>query len=103
MTIILASAFLNVLVRSVLMSHYRGIVVHSYNVWFGWYEGSFYLLKKFFLAAWGLHCCMQAFWLSLVAASRGYPSGGYSLLWCAGFSLRWLLLLRSTGLGAWAQ
>ena len=30
--------------------------------------------------------------LSLVAAS-----GGYSLLQCAGFSLRWLLLLRSTG------
>ena len=30
--------------------------------------------------------------LLLVAAS-----GGYSLLWCAGFSLRWLLLLRSTG------
>ena len=29
---------------------------------------------------------------SLVAVS-----GGYSSLWCAGFSLRWLLLLRSTG------
>ena len=31
-------------------------------------------------------------WLSLVAANRGYSS-----LWCAGFSLWWLLLLRSTG------
>ena len=30
--------------------------------------------------------------LSLVAAS-----GGYSSLWCTGFSLRWLLSLRSTG------
>ena len=30
--------------------------------------------------------------LSLVA-----ENGGYSSLWCAGFSLRWLLLLRSTG------
>ena len=30
--------------------------------------------------------------LSLVAAS-----GGYSSLWCMGFSLRWLLLLRSMG------
>ena len=30
--------------------------------------------------------------LSLVAAS-----GGFSWLWCVGFSLRWLLLLRSTG------
>ena len=44
--------------------------------------------------------------LSLVAASEGY-----SLLWCAGFSLWWLLLLRSTGSrrvgfssrGTWAQ
>ena len=42
----------------------------------------------------------------LVAASRGYSS-----LQCAGFSLRWLLLLRSTGsrrvgfssCGSWAQ
>ena len=30
--------------------------------------------------------------LSLVAVSRGYSS-----LWCVGFSLWWLLLLRSTG------
>ena len=30
--------------------------------------------------------------VSLVAAS-----GGYSSLWCVGFSLWWLLLLRSTG------
>ena len=30
--------------------------------------------------------------LSLVAASQGY-----SLLWCMGFSLRWLFLLQSTG------
>ena len=43
---------------------------------------------------------------SLVAAS-----GGYSSLWCAGFSLQWLLLLQSTGsrrvgfssCGAWAS
>ena len=43
---------------------------------------------------------------SLVAAS-----GGYSSLWCAGFSQRWLLLLRSMGprragfssCGMWAQ
>ena len=42
-----------------------------------------------FLAALGLHCCTRAF------SSCG--EGGYSSLWCAGFSLRWLLLLRSTG------
>ena len=36
----------------------------------------------------GLRCCCR---LSLVVASRGYSS-----LWCTGFSLWWLLLLRST-------
>ena len=42
------------------------------------------------------------FWLHWVfVAARGLSlvaaSGGYSSLWCAGFSLPWLLLLRSTG------
>ena len=42
------------------------------------------------------------FWLCWVfVAARGLSlvvaSGGYSLLWCAGFSLQWLLLLWSTG------
>ena len=42
------------------------------------------------------------FWLHQVfVAARGLSlvtaSGGYSSLRCAGFSLRWLLLLRSTG------
>ena len=41
------------------------------------------------MAALGLRCSA---WLSLVAAS-----GGYSSLHCVGFSLRWLLLLQSTG------
>ena len=36
--------------------------------------------------------------LSLVAASRGYSS-----LWCAGFSLQWLLLLGAWALGAQAS
>ena len=42
------------------------------------------------------------FWLRWVfVAARGLSlvvaSGGYSSLWCVGFSLQWLLLLRSTG------
>ena len=42
------------------------------------------------------------FWLHWVfIAVRGLSlvvvSGGYSSLWCMGFSLRWLLLLQSTG------
>ena len=60
--------------------------------------GSFF----FFLAALGLCCCTPAF------SSCGEQ--GHSLLRCTGFSLRWLLLLRSTGsrsagfssCGAWA-
>ena len=47
------------------------------------YKFIFFWLRWVFVAVHGL---------SLVAASRGY-----SLLWCAGFSFRWLLLLRSTG------
>ena len=56
------------------------------------------------------------FWLRWVfVAARGLSlvaaSGGYSFLWCAGFSLWWLLLLqnmrsRCTGFsscGTWAQ
>ena len=47
-------------------------------------------------------------WLRWVfVAVRGFSlaaaSGGYSLLRCAGFSLRWLLLLQSTGSRARAQ
>ena len=42
------------------------------------------------------------FWLHWVfVAARGLSlvvvSGAYSLLWCAGFSLRWLPLLQSIG------
>ena len=55
-------------------------------------ETVFFFLYKFiylFMAVLGLHCCMRAF------SSCG--EWGYSSLRCAGFSLRWLLLLRSTG------
>ena len=52
--------------------------------------GNFFFFN-FFLAVLGLRC-VAARTLSLVAAS-----GDYSLLRCAGFSLRWLLLLRSVG------
>ena len=42
------------------------------------------------------------FWLHWVfVAARGLSlvaaTGGYSSLWCTGFSLQWLLLLQSTG------
>ena len=46
----------------------------------------------YFVYFWLRWVFVAAHGLSLVAAS-----GGYSLLQCAGFSLQWLLLLRSTG------
>ena len=54
----------------------------------------FFLLINLFMAALGLHrwVFVAACRLCLVAVNRGY-----SLLRCAGFSLRWLLLLWSTG------
>ena len=51
---------------------------------------SFFLLNFFFF--WLHWVFVAARGLSLVVAS-----GGYSLLQSAGFSLRWLLLLQSTG------
>ena len=51
-----------------------------------------FFLKNKFIYLWLHQVFIAACGLSLVAASRGYSS-----LRCAGFSLRWLLLLRSTG------
>ena len=51
-----------------------------------------YLFIYLFIHFWLRWVFIAARRLSLVAASRGYSS-----LRCAGFSLRWLLLLRSTG------
>ena len=53
---------------------------------------SFFFLNLFILFIFGCVGSVAARGLSLVAAS-----GGFSSLRCAGFSLRWLLLLRSTG------
>ena len=48
-------------------------------------------MTTFFLAALGLRCRVWAF------SSLSVASGGYSSLQCTSFSLRWLLLLQSTG------
>ena len=53
----------------------------------------FFLIFVYLFIYFWLHWVfVAAHGLSLVAAS-----GGYSSLWCMGFSLRWLLLLWSTG------
>ena len=54
--------------------------------------GFFFKLINLFIFGYTGSSSLQAHGLSLVAAS-----GGYSLFRCAGFSLWWLLLLRSTG------
>ena len=72
----------------------------------------FFLINLFFK----INLFIFYFWLCWVfVAVRGLSlvavSGGYSSLRCAGFSLWWLLLLRSTGsrragfssCGTWAQ
>ena len=55
-------------------------------------RGVFCFLKILFIYFWLRWVFVAVHGLSLVAAS-----GGYSSLRCAGFSLWWLLLLRSTG------
>ena len=61
------------------------------NIWTSFF---FFFFNKFFLFIF--------LWLNWVFVAAGglslvVVSGGYSSLRCAGFSLRWLLLLRSTG------
>ena len=61
----------------------------------GCFSFNFYFFNKFiylFIYFWLCWVFIAACGLSLVVASRGYSS-----LWCAGFSLSWLLLLWSTG------
>ena len=52
-----------------------------------------FFFYKFILFYFWLHWVFVAAW----AFSSCGEWGGYSSLWCMGFSLRWLLLLRSTG------
>ena len=73
---------------------------------------SFHFLKKlllyliehfhFFLMIAFIYLLFIYFWLcwvfvDVLRLSLVVASGGYSSLWCTGFSMRWLLLLRSTG------
>ena len=58
-------------------------------LYFYFYFFKINLFIYLFLAMLGLRCCA---WLSLVEVS-----GGYSSFRCTGFSLLWLLLLRSMG------
>ena len=61
-------------------------------------KGFYYLFIYLFIYFWLRWVFVAVCGLSLVAAS-----GGYSSLQCMGFSLWWLLLLRSTALGTQAS
>ena len=72
--------FINIFLKQLL----RMLEATAYHFYYYYFHLFIYFwLQWVFVAAQGL---------SLVAASRGY-----SPLWCTGFSLRWLLLLRNTG------
>ena len=74
------------------------IIFYMVKVSHGWFLVWFHLADFFFFLInlriyfWLRWVFVAACGLSLVAVS-----GGYSSLRCMGFSLRWLLLLRSTG------
>ena len=76
------------------ISAHNMIQHHSLHGWLSqWLKSSFFfLIYLYFIYFWLRWVFVAARRLSLVEAS-----GGYSSLWCAGFSLRWLPLLRSTG------
>ena len=68
----------------------------EYSLWLSWQN----LKKTIFLKNFFIH--LFNFWLHWAfAAARRFSlvaeSGGYSLLRCTDFSLRWLLLLQSMG------
>ena len=54
--------------------------------------------KNFFLFLYFVYF-LGLYWtfVAVRALSLVVVSGGYSSLWCTGFSLQWLLLLQSTG------
>ena len=91
----------------IILSYHTEVVFRvSYLNIFFFYPDSFFFfykfvyLKKFFFGC--IRYLFFSFWLRLVfVATLGLSlvaaSGGYSSLQCMGFSLRWLLLLQSTG------
>ena len=74
-------------------SQWDRAVSHLYTIWKGAEGGLFFLTSCFFF--FWLH------WVSIAVCglSQVTVSGGYFVLWCAGFSLRWLPSLGAQALG----
>ena len=68
------------------------LIILVFKVLLGSLQYPFFLKNYLLLFFWLCWVFIAACGLSLVVTS-----GGYSSLWCAGFSLQWLLLLWSTG------
>ena len=68
------------------------LIFNIYLSWIHFFPYFPYLFVCLFVYLWLHWVFVAACGLSLVVAS-----GGYSSLWCTGFSLQWLLLLRSMG------
>ena len=66
-----------------------GIILHMH---FGFHYSFLKIYLFYFIYFWRCWAFVAERGLSLVVMS-----GGYSSLWCVGFLLQWLLLLRSTG------
>ena len=64
---------------------------------FSWFDSSFLFFFFNFLNFYLFYFCLCWVFAGVPRLSLFAASGGYSSLWCVGFSLRWLLLLRSTG------
>ena len=85
--------------KEIIFKRFLKQKVAGYSIRTTWWQGDrlggcalylfIYLFIYYFWLRWVF---VAAHGLSLVVAS-----GGYSSLWCVAFSLRWLLLLRSTG------
>ena len=98
--------FLDQVSKSFPLSCFRIFELWAFFTHFDYQAVCLFVLINLFIYFWLRWVFVAARGLSLVVASRGYSS-----LQCAGFSLQWLLLLRSMGFwhagfsscGTWTQ
>ena len=73
--------------------HFQIVYLQFIEIQLVYFYFLFYFLFKFILF---IHFSLRWIFVAVSRLSVVAVSGGYSSLWCAGFSLRWLLLLWST-------
>ena len=75
-----------------------GLIHHSF-----FFKHLFYFLKFIYFYFYLFYFWLRWVFIAVRGLSLVVASGGYSSLRCAGFSLRWLLLLGAQALGTWAS